>query len=167
MNNNIVQVKPVECRACSERARETPNMACCRCQDEDAFCNNDVAKVGFVSTKILWFTIFPLYTVQPPARLPIEDFPVRRPELGPGLTCQNSIACTLFDDCDEVIFPTSYPPGSGWLDCDVSLKISLRQDEGACRIGDNLIEDDISLRQAGRGEGCPRGQVSLHDSILV
>ena len=53
MNRNIVQAKPVECRACSERARETPNMACCRCQDEDAFCNNDVAKVGFVSTKIL------------------------------------------------------------------------------------------------------------------
>merc|ERR1712013_602486 len=49
------QAKPVECRACRERARETPNMACCRCQDEDAFCNNNVAK--------------------PPARLPIEDFP--------------------------------------------------------------------------------------------
>ena len=47
--------------------------------------------------------IYNLSNVQPPARLPIEDFPVRRPELGPGLTCQNSIACTLFDDCDEVI----------------------------------------------------------------
>ena len=47
--------------------------------------------------------IYNLSIVQPPARLPIEDFPVRRPELGPGLTCQNSIACTLFDDCDEVI----------------------------------------------------------------
>ena len=91
----------MECRACRERARETPNMACCRCQDEDAFCNNDVAKVGFVTQFLLYMNN--ISNVQPPARLPIEDFPVRRPELGPGLTCQNSIACTLFDDCDEVI----------------------------------------------------------------
>ena len=38
--------------------------------------------------------------------------------------------------------------------------ITFAQDDGACRIGDNLVEDDISLRQAG-GEGCPRGQVSF------
>lgn len=86
-------------------------MACCRCQDEQAFCNNDMGK---------------------PAKLPIEDFPVRRNIPGPGLTCQNNLECTLFDDCEE--------------------------DDGACRIGDNLVEDDISLRQGG-GEGCPRGQV--------
>jgi len=86
-------------------------MACCRCQDENAFCNNNMAK---------------------PATLPIEDFPVRRKIPGPGLTCQNNLECTLFDDCEE--------------------------DDGACRIGENLVEDDISLRQAGQ-EGCPRGQV--------
>jgi len=86
-------------------------MACCRCQDEDAFCNNNMGQ---------------------PAILPIEDFPVRRQMPGPGLTCQNNLDCTLFDDCVE--------------------------DDGACRIGDNLVEDDISLRQAGQDQGCPRGQ---------
>merc|ERR1711935_983131 len=104
--------QPVECQACTERARETPNMACCRCQDEEAFCNNKLGQ---------------------PALLPIEDFPVRRNTLGPGLTCQNNVECTLFDDCAE--------------------------DAGACRIGDNLVEDDISLRQAGQEQGCSRGQV--------
>merc|ERR1719433_112793 len=68
------QAKPVECRACSERARDTPNMACCRCQDEDAFCNNNMGQ---------------------PAILPIEDFPVRRQMPGPGLTCQNNLDCTF------------------------------------------------------------------------
>ena len=63
MNRNIVQAKPVECRACSERARETPNMACCRCQDEDAFCNNDVAKVGFVTRKS-YYKMFPKVCVE-------------------------------------------------------------------------------------------------------
>ena len=101
-----------------------------------------------------------LSIVQPPARLPIEDFPVRRPELGPGLTCQNSIACTLFDDCDEVISLQVILLGQSDLIVTPHKKITLRQDEGACRIGDNLVEDDISLRQAERGEGCPRGQVS-------
>ena len=66
---------------------------------------------------------------------------------GPGLTCQNNLDCTLFDDCVEV---TRTPHQS----------INLAQDDGACRIGDNLVEDDISLRQAGQ-EGCPRGQVSF------
>ena len=37
-----------------------------------------------------------------PAKLPIEDFPVRRNIPGPGLTCQNNLECTLFDDCEEV-----------------------------------------------------------------
>ena len=39
--------------------------------------------------------------------------------------------------------------------------MNMVQDDGACRIGDNLVEDDISLRQAGQDQGCPRGQVSL------
>ena len=38
-----------------------------------------------------------------PAKLPIEDFPVRRNIPGPGLTCQNNLECTLFDDCEEVL----------------------------------------------------------------
>ena len=60
--------------------------------------------------------MYNLSIVQPPARLPIEDFPVRRPELGPGLTCQNSIACTLFDDCDEVISLQVFLLGQGdWI----------------------------------------------------
>ena len=67
---------------------------------------------------------------------------------GPGLTCQNNLDCTLFDDCVEV---TRTPHQS----------INLAQDDGACRIGDNLVEDDISLRQAGQDQGCPRGQVNL------
>ena len=45
--------------------------------------------------------------------------------------------------------------------------ITFAQDDGACRIGDNLVEDDISLRQAG-GEGCPRGQVSFfHEGLHI
>ena len=157
MNRNIVQAKPVECRACSERARETPNMACCRCQDEDAFCNNDVAKVGFVSTKILWYTIFPLYSLQ-------QDYRSKTSQWDDQNWVQDSLARIASPALFLMIAMRykSYPPGSGWLDCDASLKITLRQDEGACRIGDNLIEDDISLRQAGRGEGCPRGQVRRH-----
>ena len=45
-----------------------------------------------------------------------------------------------------------------------NLSLNLVQDDGACRIGDNLVEDDISLRQAGQDQGCRRGQVCFHAS---
>ena len=48
-----------------------------------------------------------------PATLPIEDFPVRNNIPGPGLTCQNNLECTLFDDCVEVPPPSNNP--SVWL----------------------------------------------------
>ena len=37
-------VKPVKCPRCLDRPKRINNKDCCRCQDEEAFCNNDVAK---------------------------------------------------------------------------------------------------------------------------
>ena len=114
-DNLVMKAKPVDCRACTERARETPNMACCRCQDEQAFCNNDMGKVRLFlfllskSNKSDHFLRVVSNSLLQPAKLPIEDFPVRRNIPGPGLTCQNNLECTLFDDCEEVILTIIEP----------------------------------------------------------
>ena len=41
------------------------------------------------------------YILQP-APPTVEDFPVRRNQTRRGLTCQNSLECTLFDNCLQV-----------------------------------------------------------------
>ena len=48
----------------------------------------------------------------------------------------------------------------------IQQSISLAQDDGACRIGDNLVEDDISFRQGRQDQGCPRGQVGFVSAKL-
>ena len=89
-----------ECGACARRAAESPNMSCCRCQDREAFCNNNLG-----APRVGWPCLTPPHAAQEP-RLPVEDFPVRSGQhqgLDPGLACANSIDCELFGDCSKVI----------------------------------------------------------------
>merc|ERR1711971_16184 len=60
----------VTCSACEQRLAEKPPQVCCRCIDQSATCNNDIA-TGDTDN-----------------------------ELPPGIACKNSIECDLFQDCD-------------------------------------------------------------------
>eukprot|EP00092_Neocalanus_flemingeri_P022264 GFUD01024144.1.p1 GENE.GFUD01024144.1~~GFUD01024144.1.p1 ORF type:complete len:519 (-),score=122.85 GFUD01024144.1:270-1826(-) len=63
------QIVDVSCSSCEQRLTEKPPQVCCRCIDQGATCNNDIATGG---TNI---------------------------ELPLGIACENSIECSLFGDC--------------------------------------------------------------------
>jgi len=66
------QAVDVSCSACEQRLTEQPPQVCCRCIDQSATCNNDIATGGGPGLK----------------------------EVNPGIACENSIECQLFNDCD-------------------------------------------------------------------
>lgn len=65
-------LEDVTCSACEQRLAEKPPQVCCRCIDQSATCNNEIATGGGPTDK----------------------------ELPPGIACKNSIECDLFQDCD-------------------------------------------------------------------
>jgi len=71
------QVIDIICSACDQpRLAEKPPELCCRCIDERANCNNDIASGGNRAGER------------------------QRPELSPGLTCVKDVECELFGECD-------------------------------------------------------------------
>jgi len=74
------QIVEIVCSACEQRIAENPPNVCCRCIDERATCNNEIATGGGGGGK---------------------SRPKRREQVGPGLTCADDIDCQLFGQCSN------------------------------------------------------------------
>merc|ERR1711892_892437 len=139
------QIIDIVCSACEQRIADKPPELCCRCINERATCNNDIASGGSGN----------------------QNRPKRRSQVSPGLTCPDDIDCQLFGaSCSN---PGCNVQGTNVIDEDEDIAgIDLKQgrEVESCPFGQkiccNPVDSDSVFKRLGLiSEGNPLGEVTV------